>query len=164
MPAFTKFKQFFVSEYLPACYDQVGAWQLPHGEELYAQMIRHYTTTNETPEEVHQIGLKEVARINGEMDRIMQQTGFKGSRDEFFKFLRTDPQFFYKTPEELFEAYKALAKTIDPNLVKVFRTLPREPYGVEAIPASFAPDTTAAYYRAGSGGWIARRNLLCQSL
>ncbi|MGB9122644.1 MAG: DUF885 domain-containing protein [Candidatus Angelobacter sp.] len=150
VPAFTKFKQFFVSEYLPACYDKVGAWQLPNGEELYAQMIRHYTTTNETPEEVHQIGLKEVARINGEMDRVMQQTGFKGSRDEFFKFLRTDPQFFYKTPEELFVAYKAVAKTIDPNLVKVFRTLPREPYGVEAIPAAFAPDTTAAYYRPGA--------------
>jgi uncharacterized protein (DUF885 family) len=150
VPAFAKFKQFFVNEYLPACYEQVGAWQLPHGEALYAQMIRHYTTTNETSEEVHQIGLKEVARINGEMDRVMQQTGFKGSRDEFFKFLRTDPQFFYKTPEELFVAYKALAKTIDPNLVKVFRTLPREPYGVEAIPASFAPDTTAAYYRSGA--------------
>lgn len=150
VPAFVKFKQFFVNAYLPACYEQVGAWQLPHGEALYAQMIRHYTTTNETPEEVHQIGLKEVARINGEMDRVMQQTGFKGSREEFFKFLRTDPQFFYKTPEELFVAYKALAKTIDPNLVKVFRTLPREPYGVEAIPASFAPDTTAAYYRAGA--------------
>jgi uncharacterized protein (DUF885 family) len=147
VPAFTKFKQFFMSEYLPACYGQVGAWQLPHGGELYAQMIRHYTTTNMTPEEVHQTGLKEVVRINQEMDRVMQQTGFKGSRDEFFKFLRTDPQFFYKTPEELFEAYKALAKTVDPNLVKVFRTLPREPYGVEAIPMAFAPDTTAAYYR-----------------
>jgi uncharacterized protein (DUF885 family) len=150
VPAFTKFKQFFVSEYLPACYSQVGAWQLPHGEDLYAQMIRHYTTTNMTPEEVHQTGLKEVARINQEMDRVMQQTGFKGSRDEFFKFLRTDPQFFYKTPDELFEAYKALAKTVDPNLVKVFRTLPREPYGVEAIPMAFAPDTTAAYYRPGA--------------
>jgi uncharacterized protein (DUF885 family) len=150
VPAFTKFKQFFVSEYLPACYDQVGAWQLPKGDELYAQMIRHYTTINETPEAVHQIGLKEVARINAELDRVMQQTGFKGSRDEFFKFLRTDPQFFYKTPEDLFQAYKALAKTVDPNLVKVFRTLPREPYGVEAIPASFAPDTTAAYYRQGA--------------
>jgi len=150
VPAFTRFKQFFVSEYLPACYDQVGAWQLPHGEELYAQMIRHYTTTNMTPEEVHQTGLKEVARINQEMDRVMQQTGFKGSRDEFFKFLRTDPQFFYKTPDELFEAYKALAKTVDPNLVKVFRTLPREPYGVESIPMAFAPDTTAAYYRPGA--------------
>ena len=109
-------------------------------------MIRHYTTTNLSAEEVHQTGLKEVARINGEMDRIMQQTGFKGSRAEFFQFLRTDPQFFYKSPEELFEAYKALAKTVDPNLVKVFRTLPREPYGVESIPAAFAPDTTAAYY------------------
>ena len=148
VPAFTKFKQFFVSEYLPACYGQVGAWQLPHGGELYAQMIRHYTTTNMTPEEVHQTGLKEVARINQEMDRVMQQTGFKGSRDEFFKFLRTDPQFFYKTPEELFEAYKALAKTVDPNLVKVFRTLPRE-LAVEAIPG-LAPDTTAAYYRPGA--------------
>ena len=150
VPAFTKFKQFFVSEYLPACYDQVGAWQLPHGAELYAYFVRNYTTTKETPEEVHQIGLKEVARINGEMDRIMQQTGFKGSRSEFFQFLRTDPQFFYKTPEELFVAYKALAKTVDPNLVKVFRTLPREPYGVEAIPAAVAPDTTAAYYRPGA--------------
>ncbi|HEY1940374.1 MAG TPA: DUF885 domain-containing protein [Candidatus Angelobacter sp.] len=150
VPAFKKFKQFFVSEYLPACYPEVGAWQLPHGEELYAHLIRHYTTTNMSAEEVHQTGLKEVARINGEMDRIMQQTGFKGSRAEFFQFLRTDPQFFYKSPEDLFEAYKALAKTVDPNLVKVFRTLPREPYGVESIPAAFAPDTTAAYYRQGA--------------
>src|SRR5690242_7188280 len=113
-------------------------------------MIRHHTTTNMTPEEVHQTGLKEVARINGEMDRVMQQTGFKGPRDEFFNYLRTDPKFFYKTPDELFEAYKALAKTVDPNLVKVFRTLPREPYGVEAIPDVAAPDTTAAYYRQGA--------------
>jgi uncharacterized protein (DUF885 family) len=150
VPAFARLKQFFAGEYLPACYDQVGAWQLPHGEELYAYMVRHYTTTQETPEQVHQIGLSEVARINGEMDRVMRQTGFKGSREEFFKFLRTDPQFFYKTPDELFQAYKALAKTIDPNLVKVFRTLPREPYGVEAIPAAVAPDTTAAYYRSGA--------------
>ena len=150
VPAFTKFKQFFTDEYLPACYDQVGAWQLPHGNELYAFMVRHYTTTTETPEEVHQIGLREVARINREMDQIMQKTGFKGSRDEFFNFLRTDPQFFYKTPDELFQAYKALAKTVDPNLVKVFRTLPREPYGVEEIPATIAPDTTTAYYRGGA--------------
>ena len=150
VPAFTRFKQFFVGEYLPACYDQVGAWQLPQGGPLYAYLIRHYTTTNMTVEDVHQTVLKEVARINREMDRVMLQAGFKGSRDEFFKFLRSDPRFFYKTPDELFQAYKALAKTIDPNLVKVFRTLPREPYGVEAIPAAFAPDTTAAYYRDGA--------------
>jgi prolyl oligopeptidase len=123
---------------------------LPNGAELYAYFVRHYTTTNETPEQVHEIGLKEVARINAEMQQVMQQTGFKGSRQEFFKFLRTDPQFFYKTPEELFEAYKAIAKTVDPNLVKIFRTLPRQPYGVEAIPTTFAADTTTAYYRAGA--------------
>jgi uncharacterized protein (DUF885 family) len=150
VPAFTRFKQFFANEYLPACYTQVGAWQLPRGEELYAYFIRHYTTTNETAEEVHQTGLREVARINREMDAVMQQTGFKGSRAEFFNFLRTDPQFFYKSPDDLLEAYKALAKTVDPNLVKVFRTLPREPYGVEPIPANVAPDTTTAYYREGA--------------
>jgi len=150
VPAFKKFKEFFVSEYLPACFDQVGVWQMPNGAERYAYEIRHFTTTNVTADEVHQIGLREVARIRGEMDKILQQTGFKGTREEFFKFLRTDPQFFYKTPDDLFEAYKALAKTVDPNLVKVFRTLPREPYGVEAIPAVAAPDTTAAYYRPGS--------------
>jgi len=150
VPAFKKFKEFFVGEYLPACFDQVGVWQTPDGAERYAYEVRHFTTTNATPEEVHQIGLKEVARIRAEMDKILVQTGFKGTREEFFKFLRTDPQFFYKTPDDLFEAYKALAKTVDPNLVKVFRTLPREPYGVEAIPAVAAPDTTAAYYRAGA--------------
>ncbi|HLJ29924.1 MAG TPA: DUF885 domain-containing protein [Candidatus Angelobacter sp.] len=150
VPAFQKFKQFFVSEYLPACYDQVGAWQLPHGDELYAFDVRHYTTTNQTPEQIHQTGLKEVERIRGEMQQVMVKTGFKGSREDFFKFLRTDPRFFYKSPDELFEAYKALAKTVDPNLVKLFRTLPRQPYGVEAIPDAVAPDTTTAYYRAGA--------------
>ena len=150
VPAFRRFKQFFVSEYLPACYDQVGAWQLPHGDELYAFDVRSFTTTNQTPEQLHQTGLQEVARINREMQQVMAQTGFTGSREDFFKFLRTDPQFFYKTPEELFAGYKALAKTIDPNLVKLFCTLPRQPYGVEAIPASVAPDTTTAYYRPGA--------------
>ncbi|HKW74598.1 MAG TPA: DUF885 domain-containing protein, partial [Terriglobales bacterium] len=150
VPAYRKFKDFFVKEYLPACFDQVGVWQVPHGDELYAYEVRRYTTTNLTPEQVHEIGLKEVARIRAEMEKIREQTGFKGTREEFFNFLRTDPRFFYKTPDELFEAYKALAKTVDPNLVKVFRTLPREPYGVEAIPAVAAPDTTAAYYRPGA--------------
>jgi uncharacterized protein (DUF885 family) len=150
VPAYKKFKEFFVKEYLPGCFDQVGVWQVPHGEELYAFEVRQYTTTDLSPEQVHQIGLKEVARIRAEMEQIRKQTGFQGTREEFFNFLRTDPRFFYKSPEDLFEAYKALAKTIDPNLVRIFRTLPREPYGVEAIPAVAAPDTTAAYYRPGA--------------
>jgi uncharacterized protein (DUF885 family) len=150
VPAFKKFKEFFVGEYLPACFDQVGDWQMPDGQERYAFLARRFTTTNATPDEIHQIGLKEVARIRAEMDKVMAQTGFKGTREEFFKFLRTAPQFYYKTPDDLFEAYQALAKSVDPNLVKVFKTLPREPYGVEAIPAVAAPDTTAAYYRPGA--------------
>lgn len=150
VPAYQKFKAFFVKEYLPACFDQVGVWQVPHGDELYAYDVRRYTTTNLTPAQVHEIGLKEVARIRTEMDAVMKQTGFKGSRDDFFKYLRTDPRFFYKSPDDLLEAYNALAKTVDPNLVKVFRKLPREPYGVEPIPAVAAPDTTAAYYRPGA--------------
>ena len=150
IPAFRKFREFFVDEYLPACFDQVGAWQLPHGDELYAFAVRRYTTTSQTPEQVHQTGLREVERIRNEMQKVMEQTGFKGTREEFFKFLRTDPRFFYKTPEELLDGYKAIAKTVDPNLVKVFRTLPRQPYGVEPIPAAAAPDTTTAYYREGA--------------
>ena len=150
VPAYKKFKTFFVKDYLPACFDQVGIWQVPHGDELYAYDVRRYTTTNLTPDQVHEIGLKEVVRVRAEMDAVMKQTGFKGSRDDFFNFLRTDPRFFYKSPDDLLEAYKALAKTVDPNLVKVFRKLPREPYGVEAIPAVAAPDTTAAYYRPGA--------------
>jgi uncharacterized protein (DUF885 family) len=150
VPAFKKFKEFFVSEYLPACFDQVGIWQMPNGLERYTYLARMFTTTNATPEEIHQIGLKEVARIRAEMDKVMAETGFKGTRQEFFKFLRTDPQFYYKSSDDLFEAYQALAKSVDPNLVKVFKTLPREPYGVEAIPAVAAPDTTAAYYRPGA--------------
>ena len=147
VPSFQRFHDFFVKDYLPACYDQVGIWQLPHGGEMYAYFVREYTTTDLTPQQVHQMGLDEVKRIRGEMEAIKETTGFKGSMAEFFQFLRSDPRFFYKNPDELLEAYKALAKTIDPNLVKVFRTLPRAPYGVEPIPEISAPDTTTAYYR-----------------
>jgi uncharacterized protein (DUF885 family) len=147
VPSFRKFHEFFDKEYLPACFDQVGIWQIPRGDQFYALAVRRSTTTNLTPQQVHEIGLKEVARIRGEMEKIKQQVGFTGTMPEFFQFLRTDPRFFYKTPEELFNAYKVVAKTVDPNLVKVFRVLPRTPYGVEPIPDIAAPDTTAAYYR-----------------
>ena len=148
IPAFKRFKQFFVEQYLPASFDQVGVWQMPRGGEMYAFFVRRFTTTPMTPEEIHQIGLKEVKRIHAEMQALVDQTGFNGTLDEFFKFLRTDPRFYYKTPEDLLTAYRAIAKRIDPNLVKVFKTLPRMPYGVEPIPATVAPDTTTAYYTA----------------
>jgi prolyl oligopeptidase len=125
----------------------VGAWQLPRGDEAYAYLVRSRTTTRMRPAEIHDLGLREVARIRGEMLSVMQATGFKGTLGDFFAWLRTDPQFFYADPRALFEAYAATAKRIDPRLVLEFRTLPRTPYGVEAIPAAIAPDTTTAYYR-----------------
>lgn len=147
VPAYSRFKEFFVAEYLPACPDPVGIWQLPRGEEMYAYFVRRYTTTKLTPAEVHAMGLAEVKRIDGEMGELIAKSGYKGSRAEFFNFLRTDPQFHYADPDQLLMAYRATAKRIDPHLVEVFRLLPRLPYGVEPIPAAVAPDTTAAYYR-----------------
>jgi uncharacterized protein (DUF885 family) len=150
IPAYRKFQTFFEQEYLPACYDGVGVWQMPDGAAAYAYFARQHTTTDLTPEQIHQIGLDEVARIRGEMETVRQQVGFKGDLQEFFHFLRTDPQFFYRTREELFDAYKIQAKTTDPLLPKLFRVLPRNPYGVEPIPAAIAPDTYTAFYRPGS--------------
>lgn len=146
IPQYRKFKTFFETEYLPACYSGVGAWQMPNGGEYYNYLARSFTTTNMTPEQIHQKGLSEVARIRGEMEKIKTQVGFKGSLHDFFDHLRTDKKFFYKTPEELLDAYRAMTKRIDPELVKVFKTMPRAPYGVVPIPDKIAPDTTTAYY------------------
>jgi uncharacterized protein (DUF885 family) len=146
LPSFQKLKKYFADEYLPAAFDEVGVWKMPQGAEYYAYLARRHTTTNLTPQQIHEKGLSEVARIKSEMESIVSRVGFKGTMPEFFGKLRTDPQFFYKTPEELLEAYRALAKQIDPNLVKVFKTLPRTPYGVAPIPDKIAPDTTTAYY------------------
>lgn len=147
IPSYKRFKQFFESEYLPATFDNVGIWQIPQGQEMYAFFVRKFTTTNTTPREVHERGLSEVKRIRDEMQKVMNKVGFKGTLPEFFDFLRTDKQFYYETPEELLDAYRAISKEIDPHMVKVFRTLPRMPYGVEPIPDAIAPDTTTAYYR-----------------
>jgi uncharacterized protein (DUF885 family) len=147
VPAFMKLRAFFTEKYLPAASDQVGAWRLPNGEALYAYTAREHTTTRMTPDQIHAVGLREVARIRGEMEAVKTRTGFTGSLKDFFAFLRTDPRFYFKDPQELLVAYRELAKRIDPQLVKVFRRLPRTPYGVSPIPDISAPDTTTAYYR-----------------
>ena len=146
IPAYTKFKSFFVEEYLPASLDEVGIWQLPKGEALYQFRARRFTTTELTPEEIHNIGLREVARIRKEMEEVKKRSGFEGSLKEFFTYLRTDPKFYHETPEELLTAYRALTRRIDPLMVNLFKTLPRMPYGVMPIPENIAPDTTTAYY------------------
>lgn len=145
LPSFQKLRKYF-DEYLTAAPEQVGVWQMPKGAEFYAHLTRRFTTTDLTPQQIHDKGLSEVARIKAEMQSVMEKVGFKGTLPEFFTKLRTDPQFYYKTPEELLEAYRAMSKRIDPNLVKVFKTMPRMPYGVTPIPDKIAPDTTTAYY------------------
>lgn len=153
VPALKRIHNFIRDEYLPAAPEQVGVWQFKDGAKLYAFMTRKFTTTSMTPEEVHALGLAEVKRLRGEMDAVMAKTGFKGTLAEFFHYLRTDPRFYYKTEEELLMRYRALAKQIDPRLVRLFRTLPRLPYGVEPTPAAMAPDVPAGfYYPAASDG------------
>jgi uncharacterized protein (DUF885 family)/prolyl oligopeptidase PreP (S9A serine peptidase family) len=147
VPAYERFLAFFEKEYLPGCFEGVGAWQLPEGQAYYALRARHFTTTALTPDEIHDIGLAEVKRIRGEMETVMKSTGFEGELSAFFEFLRTDKQFYFENPDDLFREYLAVCKRIDPELTKLFRTLPRTPYGVEAIPIHMAPDTTTAYYR-----------------
>ena len=163
IPAYRQFREFFEKEYLPACYDGVGIWQMPNGAEAYAFFARQHTTTNLTPEQIHQIGLDEVARIRAEMETLKTRVGFQGGLPEFFQFLRTDPKFFYHTPEELLNAYKVQAKTTDPLLPKLFKTLPRLPYGVEPIPAAIAPDTYTAFYRPGAADG-SRAGMFCVNL
>jgi uncharacterized protein (DUF885 family) len=147
VPAFREFKTFFVDEYLPACFGEVGAWQWPHGKQAYDFLVGDFTTTDMTADQVHQTGLREVKRIRAEMEAIRERVGFDGNLSEFFEHLRTDPKFYYETGDELLQGYMALGKRLDPLMVKLFGKLPRMPYGIEAIPELMAPDTTTAYYR-----------------
>jgi uncharacterized protein (DUF885 family) len=147
VPAYQRLKAFLEKEYLPACQSKVGCWQQPDGAAVYAAACHRHTTTNLSPDEIHAIGLKEVERITAAMMKVKEETGFQGTLPEFFVHLRTEPSFFCKTPEELLSTYAAVSKRIDPLLVKLFRTLPRTPYGVDSIPGKIAPDTTTAYYR-----------------
>ncbi len=149
-PALTKLREFLTSQYLPAARESTGASALPDGAAYYAHLVRWQTTTDLTPQQVHEIGLAEVRRLRAEVDRLMQRTGFTGTYAEFCTFVRTDPQFFYETPEELLDGYRVIAKRIDPALSRVFGRLPRLPYGVEPMPEYRASTSPAAYYRPGA--------------
>jgi len=146
VPAYRRFTSVFREAYLPACRDTVGIWDTPDGRAFYANRARYHTTTDLTPQQIHDIGLKEVARNRALMLDVMKEVGFKGTLQEFFQHLRTDPQFYYKTPDELFRAYVYTAKMIEPELPRLFGKLYRTPYGVRVIPATSAPNTTTAYY------------------
>jgi uncharacterized protein (DUF885 family) len=147
VPSYTKLRDYVVKDYLPRARDTFGLWDTPNGDQRYAELAKFYTTTNLTPDAIHEIGLEEVARIRSEMMKVIAQTGFKGSFDEFLTYLRTDPKFRYTDPQELLEAYEAMAKRVDPKLPQYFGKLPRMPYGVRPIAEQVAPDTTTAYYQ-----------------
>ncbi len=147
LPAFARFEKFFNGTYLPACRQSVGIADTPDGQAFYRELIAYHTTTTLTAGEIHAIGLAEVKRIRAEMDKIIAAVGFTGNFQEFAHYLRTDPKFFYTDPNDLLHGYMVIAKSIDPNLVKLFGKLPRTPYGVRPVPETSAPNTTTAYYQ-----------------
>ncbi len=146
VPAYRQFATTFREVYLPACRETAGLWDTPEGKAHYANRVRHHTTTALAPEQIHQIGLEEVARNRAEMQLVMDEVKFTGSLTEFFHFLRTDEQFYYKTPDELFRAYVYASKMVEGELPKLFGRLYRTPFGLRVIPDTSAPNTTTAYY------------------
>jgi prolyl oligopeptidase len=146
IPAYRELADYFEDVYLPDARESIGISSLPNGSTWYEFLARRFTTTRMTPDEIHRLGLEEVKRIRDEMQLIIDELEFDGDFQEFLTFLRTDPQFYYDNPDDLYEAYLATSKRIDPELVNLFGTLPRMPYGVKPIPDAIAPDTTTAYY------------------
>jgi uncharacterized protein (DUF885 family) len=149
-PAFSRLHDFLTGTYASQCRTTVGVDALPQGRELYAYNVRWHTTTATTPQQIHEIGLAEVTRIRREMDAIIKQVGFTGTFDAFKEFLRTDGRFYYTDGDALLAGYRDIAKRADPELAQLFRTLPRTPYGVQAIPEATAPSQTTAYYEPGA--------------
>ncbi len=150
VPAIRKLQTFFLKEYEPKARNTVGISSLPDGEAWYAVRVKTMTTTDLSADQIHEIGLSEVKRIRAEMEEAMRRTKFHGDLQAFFNFLRTDPQFFFKDKELLLLTYRDIAKRIDPELPKLFRTLPRMPYGVVPVPAFSEKSQTTAYYQPGS--------------
>ena len=147
VPQFIRIKDFFEKEYYPNTRTTIGVSETPNGAEFYQNRINYYTTsTLYSADEIHQIGLKEVTRIKEEMIKIIQDLNFKGSFNEFFKFLRTDDQFYAKTPKELLMYARDISKRADEQLPRFFKTLPRKPYGVAPVPDAIAPKYTGGRY------------------
>ncbi len=150
VPAYERLLAFTVNEYLPSARESIAARDLPDGESWYAYNVNMRTTTDLTPQQIHEIGLREVARIRAEMEEVIAQTGFAGRFADFLVFLRTDPQFYFTTAEDLIREYRDIAKRADPGLTRLFGVLPRTPYGVIPVPSYAEQSQTTAYYQDGS--------------
>lgn len=146
IPAYRRLDEFLREEYLPGARQTLGASELPGGEAFYRAQIRQYATVDMSPREIHDIGLEQVARIQAEMRAIIEEVGFEGDFAAFLAFLRSDPQFYARTPKELLAHASYYAKKIDGRLPMLFGHLPRQPYGVAPVPAEIAPFYTAGRY------------------
>ena len=149
-PAFERLRDFLGTTYLPACRPTTAASALPDGASLYAYNVKWHTTTALSPRQIHETGLAEVKRIRAEMDKVVAAAAFTGSYEEFVRFLRTDPRFYFTDAAALVAAYRDIAKRADPGLAPLFGRLPQSPYGVAVVPAAAAPSQTTAYYEPGA--------------
>ncbi|MDC0402409.1 DUF885 domain-containing protein [Gammaproteobacteria bacterium] len=152
IPAYIDLNNFLKTYYLPNSRQSIGLSAVPDGTLWYEYAARYHTTTNLTPDEIHNIGLKEVKRIRGEMEQIIIDLEWAGDFKSFLNYLRTSPRFYFDNPDDLLNAYLIMAKSIDPLLPKIFKVFPRAPYGVIPIPAESAPFTTTAYYNSPAKG------------
>lgn len=152
IPAYQELNEFLKNEYLPKSRDSIGLDGVPDGKKWYEYVARYHTTTNLTPDEIHEIGLSEVSRIRSEMEEIINDLKWDGDFKSFLNYLRTSPRFYYDNGEDLLNAYLIMAKKIDPLLPKIFKVFPRAPYGVIPIPEESAPFTTTAYYNGPAKG------------
>jgi prolyl oligopeptidase len=152
IPAYQELNEFLKNEYLPKSRDSIGLDGVPDGKKWYEYVARYHTTTNLTPDEIHEIGLSEVSRIRSEMEEIINDLKWDGDFKSFLNYLRTSPRFYYDNGEDLLNAYLIMAKKIDPLLPKIFKVFPRAPYGVIPIPDESAPFTTTAYYNGPAKG------------
>ncbi|WP_373681785.1 MULTISPECIES: DUF885 domain-containing protein [Shewanella] len=146
LPSYQAFYDFMTQEYIPGARQSIAAADLPDGKAFYENRVRYYTTLPMTADEVHQLGLKEVKRIRDEMQTIIDKLGYQGDFADFLHFLRTDPQFYATTPEELLKEAAFIAKKADAMLPKYFGKLPRTPYGIQEVPAEIAPKYTTGRY------------------
>ena len=146
MPAYRELRRFVAEEYLPACRDTVSLAALPDGEAWYAYRVRQSTTTDLSPAQIHDIGLAEVARIHGEMDAVMQQVGFSGTRAEFFAFVTSDKQFEFESEEALLTAYRALEAKVNERVGELFSLTPRAPFEIRPVEAFRAQSAAGGSY------------------
>ena len=152
IPAYQAFLDFMTGEYMLKARTTIGASELPNGTEYYQEQVRRFTTLDVTVEEVHQLGLSEVERIQLEMNQVIAEVGFEGDFAEFLEFLRTDPRFYAKTPEQLLKEAAYIAKRMDARLPSLFKKLPRLPYGVAPVPDHLAPKYTGGRYVSAPAG------------